>query len=53
MLRGTVDAADADLAAARRALDDFSLLQADFDDVDGDEDEDEERRMTQSPTAAR
>ena len=42
LLRGTVDAADADLAAARRALDDFSLLQADFDDVDGDEDEDDE-----------
>ena len=43
LLRGTVDAADADLAAARRALDDFSLLQADFDDgdVDGDDDEDD------------
>jgi curved DNA-binding protein CbpA len=42
LLRGTVDAADADLAAARRALDDFSLLQADFDDGDEDEDGDED-----------
>ena len=43
LLRGTVDAADADLAAARRALEDFSLLAENVDeDFDDDEDEDDD-----------
>ena len=42
MLRGTVDAADADLAAARRALEDFSLLREEVVDEDFDDDEDED-----------
>jgi len=57
LLRGTVDAADADLAAARRALEDFSLLaeevvDEDFDDDDDDDDDDIDRVGSSSSSSS-
>ena len=55
LLRGTVDAADADLAAARRALEDFSLLAEDVVDEDFDDDDDDDDdidRVGSSPSSS-
>ena len=56
LLRGTVDAADADLAAARRALEDFSLLREnvdeDLDDDDFEDDDEDDVEVGSSPSSS-